>query len=78
LHHPDLQLRALQLRGLQLRDLQHQVACITCGSTADEKWLGTIAAEQALAGGITLSDTVSETATGCASTSIAAGFRRSW
>jgi hypothetical protein len=47
-------------------------------SSADDKWLRKIGAEQKLSDGVTISGSVGETAQGATSTSIAAGFKKSW
>ena len=47
-------------------------------SSADEKWLRSIGAEQKLFGGVSISGSISETPLGTASKSITAGFERSW
>lgn len=47
-------------------------------STADEKWLRRIGAEQKIFGDVTFTGAISETATGAASRSLTAGFKRSW
>jgi hypothetical protein len=47
-------------------------------STADDKWLRRIGAEQQLFGGVSVSGTVSETPEGVPNSSLTAGFKRSW
>jgi hypothetical protein len=47
-------------------------------STADDKWLRRVGAEQKLFDGVTVSGSVGETASGAANKSISAGFKRSW
>ena len=47
-------------------------------STADDKWLRKVGAEQKLFDGVTVSGSVGETASGAANKSISAGFKRSW
>jgi hypothetical protein len=47
-------------------------------STADDKWLRKIGAEQKIVGGFNISGSVAETALGPANKSITAGFRQSW
>jgi hypothetical protein len=48
-------------------------------SSADDKWLRTLSAEQKLFGGpLSVTGSVSETATGDLSKSLRAGFKRSW
>ena len=47
-------------------------------SSADDKWLRKIGAEQKLFGGVSVSGSIGETLQGTANKSISAGFRRSW
>jgi hypothetical protein len=47
-------------------------------STSDDKWLRRIGAEQKLFDGVTISGSIGETPSGTASTSLSAGFKRSW
>ncbi|HEV7407213.1 MAG TPA: hypothetical protein VGO01_01900 [Bradyrhizobium sp.] len=47
-------------------------------SSADDKWLRKIGAEQKLFGGVSVSGSIGETLQGTASKSFSAGFRRSW
>ena len=47
-------------------------------STADDKWLRKIGAEQKLFDGVTISGSIGETAQGTANKSFSAGFKRSW
>jgi hypothetical protein len=47
-------------------------------STADDKWLRRIGAEQKIVGGFNISGSVAETALGPANKSITAGFKQSW
>jgi hypothetical protein len=47
-------------------------------STADDKWLGKVGAEQKLFDGVTVSGSIGETASGATNKSISAGFKRSW
>jgi hypothetical protein len=47
-------------------------------STSDDKWLRRVGAEQRLFDGVTISGSIGETPSGAASTSISAGFKRSW
>ena len=47
-------------------------------STADDKWLRKVGAEQKLFDGVTVSASVGETPQGVASKSFSAGFKRSW
>jgi hypothetical protein len=47
-------------------------------STADNKWLRRVGAEQKLFGGVTITGSVSETPEGVANRSLTAGFRHQW
>jgi len=47
-------------------------------SSADEKWLRKIGAEQKLFGDVSVSGSVSETAQGSTNRSLTAGFKHSW
>jgi len=47
-------------------------------SASDDKWLRKVGAEQKLFDGVTISGSIGETPSGTASTSLSAGFRRSW
>lgn len=47
-------------------------------STADNKWLRRVGAEQKLFGGVTITGSVSETPDGVANRSLTAGFRHQW
>ncbi|WP_424628015.1 hypothetical protein [Bradyrhizobium sp. SYSU BS000235] len=47
-------------------------------STADDKWLRRIGAEQQLFGGVSVTGTVSETPDGIPNSSLTAGFKRTW
>ncbi len=47
-------------------------------STADDKWLRRLGAEQKLFDGVTVSGSIGETASGAANKSISAGFKRTW
>jgi hypothetical protein len=47
-------------------------------SSADDKWLRKIGAEQKLFGGVSVSGSIGETLQGTANKSISAGFKRSW
>jgi hypothetical protein len=47
-------------------------------STADDKWLRRIGAEQKLFGGITVTGSISETPDGSANRALSAGFRTRW
>jgi hypothetical protein len=47
-------------------------------STADDKWLRKIGAEQKLFDGVSISGSIAETAQGASNKSLTAGFKRSW
>lgn len=45
---------------------------------AEDRWLRTVGAEQALFGGVSLNGSISETATGNLNKSLTAGFKKTW
>ena len=47
-------------------------------SSADDRWLHKIGAEQKLFGGVTISGSIGETTQGPANKSITAGYKQSW
>jgi len=47
-------------------------------SSADDKWLSKIGAEQKLFGGVTINGSIGETMLGTSNKSLTAGFKRSW
>ncbi|MDE2380563.1 hypothetical protein [Bradyrhizobium sp.] len=47
-------------------------------STADDRWLRKLGAEQKLTDGVTISGSIGETAQGATSKSLTAGFKKSW
>lgn len=47
-------------------------------ATTDDRWLHTIGAEQKIFGGVNISGSLSETASGITNKSLTAGFRHSW
>jgi hypothetical protein len=47
-------------------------------STADDKWLRKVGAEQKLFDGVSISGSISETPIGAINKSLTAGFKRSW
>ena len=47
-------------------------------STSDDKWLRRVGAEQKLLGGVSISGAIGETAQGATSTSVSAGYKKSW
>ena len=47
-------------------------------STADDKWLRKVGAEQKLFDGVSISGSIGETPSGAANKSVTAGFKRSW
>jgi hypothetical protein len=47
-------------------------------STADDKWLRKVGAEQKLFGGVSISGSISETPFGASNKSFTAGFKQSW
>jgi hypothetical protein len=47
-------------------------------STADDKWLRKVGAEQKLFDGVSITGSIGETASGASNKSVTAGFKRSW
>jgi hypothetical protein len=47
-------------------------------STADDRWLRRIGAEQRMVGGFNISASIAETPLGIANKSVSAGFKKSW
>jgi hypothetical protein len=47
-------------------------------SSADDKWLSKVGAEQKLLGGVTITGSIGETVLGPSNKSLTAGFKRSW
>ncbi|WP_024514035.1 hypothetical protein [Bradyrhizobium sp. Tv2a-2] len=62
-------------------DIGNTGASVTAGqslSSADDKWLRKIGAEQKLSDGVTISGSIGETAQGVTNKSVTAGFKKSW
>jgi hypothetical protein len=62
-------------------DIGNTGASVTAGqslSSADERWLHKISAEQKLSDGVTISGSIGETAQGVTNKSLTAGFKKSW
>jgi hypothetical protein len=62
-------------------DLTETGTSVTAGqtlSTADDKRLRKVGAEQKLFGGVSISGSVGETAQGTTNKSVSAGFKKSW
>jgi hypothetical protein len=67
-----------QTARLSITDSGTSISAGQSLSTADDKWLRKIGAEQKIVGGFNISGSVAETALGPANKSITAGFRQSW
>jgi hypothetical protein len=76
--HPYRSFEADQSAKFSLNDTGTSLIAGQTHSTADDKWLRRIGAEQKLFGGVTISGSIGETAQGTANKSITAGFKRSW
>ena len=62
-------------------DIGDSGTSVTAGqslSSADDKWLRKIGAEQKLVDGVTISGAIGETPQGATSKSVTAGFKKSW
>ncbi len=76
--HPSRSHEADQSAKLSITDTGTTFIAGQTMSTSDDKWLRRVGAEQKLLDGVTISGSIGETPSGAASTSVSAGFRRSW
>jgi hypothetical protein len=76
--HPSRSYEADQSAKLSITDTGTTFIAGQTMSTSDDKWLRRVGAEQKLLDGVTISGSIGETPSGAASTSVSAGFRRSW
>jgi hypothetical protein len=76
--HPQRNYQTDQSAKLSVTDTGTSLIAGQTLSTAEDKWLHTIGAEQKLFGGVTISGSIGETAQGTANKSFSAGFKRSW
>jgi hypothetical protein len=76
--HPERSYQTDQSARLSISDTGTSLIAGQTLSTADDKWLRKVGAEQQLFDGVTISGSIGETPSGIASKSLSAGFRRSW
>lgn len=76
--HPSRNSETEQSAKLSISDTGTSFTAGRTLSSSDDRWLGRIGAEQKLFDGVTVSGSIGETASGAASKSISAGFKRSW
>ena len=76
--HPSRNSETDQSAKLSIGDTGTSLTAGRTLSSADDKWLGKVGAEQKLFDGVTVSGSIGETLTGATSKSISAGFKRSW
>jgi len=76
--HPSRNYETDQTAKLSIGDTGTSLIAGRSLSSADDRWLGKIGAEQKLFDGVTISGSIGETPSGAANTSFSAGFRRSW
>ncbi|MBR0874401.1 hypothetical protein JQ633_28875 [Bradyrhizobium tropiciagri] len=76
--HPSRSYDTDQSATLSVNDSGTSITAGQTLSTADDRWLRRVGAEQKLFDGVTVSGSVGETAQGTTSKSISAGYKRSW
>jgi len=76
--HPARNYQTDQTAKLSIGDTGTSLIAGQTLSTADDKWLRKIGAEQKLFDGVSISGSVGETAQGVTNKSLTAGFKRSW
>jgi hypothetical protein len=76
--HPSQRYETDQSAKLSIADTGTSIIAGQTLSTADDKWLRKVGAEQKLFDGVTISGSIGETPSGAANTSVSAGFKRSW
>jgi hypothetical protein len=76
--HPVRNLETDQSAKLSITDTGTSLIAGQTLSSADDKWLRKVGAEQKLFDGVNISGSIGETATGAANKSVTAGFKRSW
>jgi hypothetical protein len=76
--HPTRNTETEQSAKLSIGDTGTSLTAGRSLSSADDKWLGKVGAEQKLFDGVTVSGSIGETPTGGINKSISAGFKRSW
>ena len=76
--HPSRNYQTDQSAKLSIADTGTSFMAGQTLSTADDKWLRKIGAEQKLFDGVSISGSIAETPQGASNRSISAGFKRSW
>src|SRR5216684_47874 len=76
--HPTRNYETEQSAKLSIADTGTSFIAVQTLSSADDKWLRKIGAEQQLFGDVSISGSIGETAQGTSSKSLTAGFKRSW
>jgi hypothetical protein len=76
--HPSRNYETEQSAQLSIADTGTSFSAGQTLSSADDRWLRKIGAEQKLFGGVSISGSIGETALGTTSKSLTAGFKRSW
>lgn len=76
--HPTRSYETDQSAKLSIADTGTSFMAGQTRSTADDKWLRNVGAEQKLFDGVTISGSIGETASGTANKSFSAGYKRSW
>jgi hypothetical protein len=76
--HPSRNYETAQSAKLSIADTGTSFSAGQTLSSADDRWLRRIGAEQKLFGGVSISGSIGETALGTMSKSLTAGFRQSW
>ena len=76
--HPSRNYQTDQSARLSIADTGTSFMAGQTLSTADDKWLRKIGAEQKLFDGVSISGSIAETPQGASNRSISAGFKRSW
>lgn len=76
--HPTRSYETDQSAKLSIADTGTSFMAGQTRSTADDKWLRNVGAEQKLFDGVTISGSIGETASGTANKSLNAGYKRSW
>ena len=76
--HPSRNYETEQSAKLSIADTGTSFSAGQTLSSADDRWLRKIGAEQQLFGGVSISGSIGETAFGTTNKSLTAGFKRSW
>jgi hypothetical protein len=76
--HPSRNYETEQSAKLSIADTGTSFSAGQTLSTADDRWLHKVGAEQKLFGGVSISGSIGETAFGTTNKSLTAGFKQSW